>query len=60
MGGTGGLYPSTLTNDKNIGFSSNTGPDPLKNCKATKTAFNIGPSLAPVIGTPFNAVLLAG
>ena len=23
--------------------SSNTGPDPLKNCKATKLAFNVGP-----------------
>ena len=35
-GGTGG----------NIGILSNTGPDPLKNLKATKTAFNVGPSLA--------------
>ena len=48
-GGTGGLDP--LNNHKNIGFPSNTGPDPLKNHKAT-------------IGTPakrhFIGVLLAG
>ena len=30
---------------KNIGFLSNTGPDPLKNQKATKPALNVGPSL---------------
>ena len=28
------------------GFLSNTAPDPLKNHKATKPAFNIGPSSA--------------
>ena len=33
-------------NHKNIGFLSNTGPDPLKFHKATKPAFNFGPSLA--------------
>ena len=38
-GGVGYLY-------LNIGFSSNTGPDPLKNLKATKPAFNVGPSSA--------------
>ena len=27
-----------------IGFRRNTGPDPLKNLKATKPAFNNGPS----------------
>ena len=31
---------------QNIGFFSNTRPDPLKNHKATKPAFNIGPSSA--------------
>ena len=31
---------------KNIGFLCNTGPDPLKNRKATKLAFNVGPSPA--------------
>ena len=29
---------------QNIGFLSNTGPDPLENHKATKPAFNVGPS----------------
>ena len=29
-----------------IGFLSNTGPNPLKDLKATKPAFNVGPSLA--------------
>ena len=32
--------------EKNIGFLSNTGPDPLKNHKATKPAFNVVPSSA--------------
>ena len=32
-------------NHKNIGFSSKTGPDPLNKIKkATKPAFNVGPS----------------
>ena len=44
-GGTGGLHPP-LENYKNIGFLSNTGPDLLKNHKATKPAFNVGPSSA--------------
>ena len=35
-----------LKNHKNIGFLSNTGPDPLKNQKATKQAFNVGPTSA--------------
>ena len=35
-----------LKNHNNIGFPSNTGPDPLKNHKATKPAFNVGPSWA--------------
>ena len=50
--GAGGLDP--LKNHKNIGFPSNTGPDPLINHKATKSAF---------IGTPakrhLNVVSLA-
>ena len=37
MGGGG------LKNTK-IGFPCNSGQDPLKNHKATKTSFNIGPS----------------
>ena len=43
--GTGVWTP--LKNHKNIGFLSNTGPDPLKNHKAAKPAFNVGPSSAP-------------
>ena len=42
-GGTGG--PDPPEESQNIGFFSNTGPDPLKNHKATKPAFNVGPSL---------------
>ena len=44
-GGRGSRPP--LKNHKNIGFLSNTGPDPLTNHKATKLAFNVGPSLNP-------------
>ena len=32
--------------NKAIGFLSNTGPDLLENHKATKPAFNVGPSSA--------------
>ena len=32
-------------NHKHIGFLSNTGLHPLKNHKATKSVFNVGPSL---------------
>ena len=45
-GGQGVRTP--LKNHKNIGFLSNTGPDPLENHKATKPAFNVGPSTARV------------
>ena len=38
--------PPPLKNHQNIGFLSNTGPDPLKKHKATKPAFNVGPSKA--------------
>ena len=43
-GGTGG--PDPLKNYKNIGFLCNTGSDLLKNHKAAKPAFNVGPSSA--------------
>ena len=45
-GGEGdrGPPPPSLKNHKNIGFLCNTGPDPPKNHKATKPAFNVGPS----------------
>ena len=39
-GGGGGV------NQKAIRFLSNSGLDPLENHKATKTAFNVGPSSA--------------
>ena len=44
-----------LKNHKNIGFLSNTGQDPLKNHKATRPAFNVGPALAH----KRNAILMA-
>ena len=43
-GGTGG--PDSPEKSQKIGFLSNTGPDPLKNYKATKPAFNVWPSWA--------------
>ena len=43
-GGRGSGPPEK--SQKLIGFHSNTGPDPLKKHKATKPAFNFGPSLA--------------
>ena len=42
----GGDPDPPLKNHKNLGFLSNTGPDPLKNYKATKPAFNVGPPSA--------------
>ena len=36
----------SLKNHKNIGVQSNTGPDPLKNHKAFKPAFNVGSTSA--------------
>ena len=38
-----------LKNHKNIGFLSNTGPDPLKNHKAAQPIFNVGPPSAGVL-----------
>ena len=45
MGGSRGVTEARipLENHKNIGFLSNTGPDPLKKHKATKPAFNFWP-----------------
>ena len=43
-GGRGSGPPWKIT--QNIGFLSNTGPDPLKNHKATKPEFNVGSSSA--------------
>ena len=42
-GGAGDLDPPP-EESQYIGFFGNTGPDPLKNHKATKPAFNVGPS----------------
>ena len=41
----GGRGSGLLKNHKNIGFLSNTSPEPMKNHKATKPAFNVGCSL---------------
>ena len=41
--GTGGLDPAPLKSQK-YRVLSNTGPAPLKNHKATKPEFNVGPS----------------
>ena len=42
--GSDPLSPPPLKNHKAIGFLIKTCPDPLKNYKSTKPAFNIGPS----------------
>ena len=63
-----GLYcteaaPIPMKKSQNIGFLSNSGPDPLKNHKATKLAFNVGPLSARQQNTMFrhlNGVSLAG
>ena len=45
--GAGGPDPlPLLKKTQNIGFLSNTGPDPLKNHIATKPEFNVGLSMA--------------
>ena len=44
--GEGGGVQTPLKSHKDIGFLSNTGPDPLKHNKATKLAFNVAPSSA--------------
>ena len=51
--------PTPLKNHKNIGFLSNTDLDPLKKQKATKPAFNVGPSSAHQMvfpWLPFSAI----
>ena len=42
--GEQGVQTNPLKNHKNIGLLGNTGQDPLENHKATKPAFNVGPS----------------
>ena len=51
--GLGQGCPDPHEKSQNIGFLSNTGPDPLKYHKATKQAFNIGPSSGTLVKTPF-------
>ena len=43
-GGGQGVQIPPPWKSQNIGFPCNTGPDPLKHYKATKPAFNVGPS----------------
>ena len=45
-GGGGAGAPDTREKSQNVGFFSNTGPESLKNHKATKPEFNVGPSAA--------------
>ena len=42
-GGWQGVWTPRLKNHKHLGFLRNTGPDPVKNRKTTKPAFNVGP-----------------
>ena len=42
----GRVYGRPLKNNKTIGFLINTGPDPIKNHKAMRPAFNVGPRSA--------------
>ena len=52
--------PSPEELQKYIGFLSNAGPDTLKNHKAIKPAFNVGPSFANQRNAHLNGVSLAG
>ena len=59
-GGWGrGSLPAS-ENHQNIGFLSKSGPDHRKNHKATKPAFNIGPSSARHLNGVFLFVCLFG
>ena len=53
-GGTGGPDPLPLKNDKNIGFSINTGPDSLKN-----RSYQANIQCWAIIGTPVKRHLMA-
>ena len=55
MGGGG-----SLKNHKNIGFLTNTGPDPLKSYKAARPAFNVEPASETPAKRHVNDVSLAG
>ena len=56
-GDRGVRTPPPPEKPQNIGFLGNTGPGPLKNHKAAKPAFNVGPSSARLRN---NGVSLAG
>ena len=45
-GGGEQVVRTPMKNHRNIGFHSNSGPDPLKKHKATKPALNVGPLAA--------------
>ena len=51
-GGGQGVRTPFEKSQKNIGFLGNIGSDPLKNLKATKPAFNVGPILV-VFGSTY-------
>ena len=51
--------PPPPESKKNMGFLSNTDPDPLKNHKATKPAFNLG-NYRQASGTPFRWCFAGG
>ena len=51
--GTRGPDPPEISH---IWFLSNTGPDPLKNHKATKPAFNVGPPFARQRNTAYSGI----
>ena len=61
-GGGGGEQgvQTPLKNHKNIGFLCNTGPNPLKNHKATKPAFNVGAIIGPPAKFHLNGISLTG
>ena len=60
-GGAGARGPDPrLKNHKGFGFLSNTSPDPLKNHKATKPAFNVGNGHWPASKTPLKWRFVAG
>ena len=54
-----GSGPPTLKNHKNIGFSSNTGPDPLEKSQLLSQLSMLGHH-QPASETPSNGVSLAG
>ena len=58
-GDRGSRPPPEKKKHKNIGFLSNTGPDPLENHKATKPVFIVGPTSA-TSETPFKWCFAGG